>query len=155
MKNILYIFIVFISLLIHFKVYAEPVFESNFSVAGENHTATGIAFNPDATASEGETTIQVTPTPDETPSPDDAPTPPMTPEQEGGKRRRRRRKSKKKRGGGCGCASPMTGGKRKRRRRRTHVPSATTRRHPQLDGQYTDTRRPCPHLQNRAAATGP
>ena len=49
MKNIWYIFIVFISLLIHFKVYAEPVFESNFSVAGENHTATGIAFNPSGT----------------------------------------------------------------------------------------------------------
>ena len=52
-------------------------------------------FNPDATASEGETTVQVTPSPDETPSPDDAPTPEMTPEQEGGKRRRRRRKSKR------------------------------------------------------------
>ena len=77
-------------------------------------------FNPDATASEGETTVQVTPSPDETPE--------MTPEQEGGKRRRRRRKSKKKRGGGCGCASPMTGGKRKRRRRRTRKKKRKSRR---------------------------
>tara|TARA_B100000989_G_C19116604_1_gene293526 strand:+ start:88 stop:483 length:396 start_codon:yes stop_codon:yes gene_type:complete len=74
-------------------------------------------FNTQATASEGETTVQDE-TPPATPSPD----------QEGGKRRRRRRKSKKKRGGGCGCSSPMTGGKRKRRRRRTHKKKRKSRR---------------------------
>ena len=113
----------------------RDVIERRFSLGGKKKEARVSAgssesepFNPDVTASEGETTEQVTPSPDETPSPDDAPTPPMTPEQEGGKRRRRRRKSKKKRGGGCGCAAPMTGGKRKRRRRRTHKKKRKSRR---------------------------
>ena len=77
-----------------------------------------VQFNPEATASEGETTVQ-----------DD--TPPATPEQEGGKRRRRkRRKSRrksKKRGGGCGCASPLVGGRRKKKRR-TRKKKKTKRR---------------------------
>ena len=46
MKNIRFIFTVFIGLLIHFKVYAGPVFVSNKSVATEMNTPTGILFNP-------------------------------------------------------------------------------------------------------------
>ena len=47
MKNIRYIFIVFISLLIHFKVYAVPVFVSDRDVNnGSINTPTGILFNP-------------------------------------------------------------------------------------------------------------
>ena len=46
MKNIRYIFIVFIGLLIHFKVYAEPVFVRDKDINSEMDTPTGILFNP-------------------------------------------------------------------------------------------------------------
>ena len=46
MKNIRYIFIVFICLLIHFKVYAAPVFVSDKGVTTEMNTPTGIVLNP-------------------------------------------------------------------------------------------------------------
>jgi len=46
MKNIRLIFIVFIGLLIHFKVYAEPVFVSDKGVTTEMNTPTGIVLNP-------------------------------------------------------------------------------------------------------------
>ncbi len=46
MKNIKFIFTVFIGLLIHFKVYAEPVFVSDKVVTTEMDTPTGILFNP-------------------------------------------------------------------------------------------------------------
>ena len=46
MKNIKYIFIVFIGLLIHFKVYAAPVFVRDKGVTTEMNTPTGIVLNP-------------------------------------------------------------------------------------------------------------
>ena len=46
MKNIRFIFTVFIGLLIHFKVYAGPVFVSDRGVSTEMNTPTGILFNP-------------------------------------------------------------------------------------------------------------
>ena len=46
MKNIRFIFTVFIGLLIHFKVYAEPVFVSDKDINSEMDTPTGILFNP-------------------------------------------------------------------------------------------------------------